>query len=674
LTAVNLSVFNFVNNSTVFADAALYYDPPPPPPKSQLDDIVFTWYDPLGQLAFTEMIGPDDNAAARGFLFVDQTGQWSVNVSYETNSSVYNNKSFDVLPNYWGPGTVHLTHTTAVPDDGFLTIEPGTTVESDSGVALVVRGEVVADGTPANPIVFTSSQIGKSPGDWSYLALYNTSNISVIDNIDLEYSNEGLTLFDSSTNVTNSTFNDNNHSAIHAMFSTGLIKNNYIERGGSGISPIGIRSDGSHVTIEGNEIHFMRTGIYLLATNDSTIDNLIMDSEIYGLWIDNSIVYSTGDTLLGNTGGVQVDSRSEANFEDLTVTGRVEGFGIADKSNAILWNSTVEMAEITTFDLSQNCHVTLVNTTFGTVSGNPGVSIMTGDNSDLTVQNFLTVEVISHDNGSHLENATIDVYDGSTLIQQVQSDQNGLAPLLVLTDMVYMPTPINNLTKVHVSYADLAFQMNNRTVEMAQTHTEMFNGSTEDLDGDGEPDFSDLDIDGDDLSNDIENSIGTDPNNPDSDSDGIPDGYEFDYQSLDPLSAGDASLDPDDDGLTNLEEYLNGTSPDLKDTDGDGVNDLKEIGCGMNPINESDAHDDWDDDGYSNGKECNAGTDLWDPDEGPEPGIDMIMILLAVVIVVVILVLVLIMMRKRRSDTIVEESPSEEEEEEPPEEEPEEAE
>jgi subtilase family serine protease len=46
----------------------------------------------------------------------------------------------------------------------------------------------------------------------------------------------------------------------------------------------------------------------------------------------------------------------------------------------------------------------------------------------------------------------------------------------------------------------------------------------------------------------------------DTDSDGMPDQWEIDY-NLDPLDPTDASSDPDNDGYTNIEEYLNGTNP-----------------------------------------------------------------------------------------------------------------
>ncbi|KPK24587.1 MAG: hypothetical protein AMJ61_13550 [Desulfobacterales bacterium SG8_35_2] len=71
-----------------------------------------------------------------------------------------------------------------------------------------------------------------------------------------------------------------------------------------------------------------------------------------------------------------------------------------------------------------------------------------------------------------------------------------------------------------------------------------------DTDSDGTPDCNDLD----------------------DDNDGIPDDYEL-SQGLNPYDASDANFDPDGDGYTNLEEYNDGTDLQNPDTDGDGVDD-----------------------------------------------------------------------------------------------------
>jgi hypothetical protein len=66
-----------------------------------------------------------------------------------------------------------------------------------------------------------------------------------------------------------------------------------------------------------------------------------------------------------------------------------------------------------------------------------------------------------------------------------------------------------------------------------------------DLDADGVGDACDDDMDGDGLSNTQENVLGTDPQNPDTDGDGLMDGVEVNAHGTNPANA-----DTDGDGLT----------------------------------------------------------------------------------------------------------------------------
>ena len=62
------------------------------------------------------------------------------------------------------------------------------------------------------------------------------------------------------------------------------------------------------------------------------------------------------------------------------------------------------------------------------------------------------------------------------------------------------------------------------------------------------------DPDLDDANNLTEYQYGTDPNDPDTDTDGMPDGWEINY-GLKPSDGNDAGEDTDGDGLTNYREY-----------------------------------------------------------------------------------------------------------------------
>jgi hypothetical protein len=126
-----------------------------------------------------------------------------------------------------------------------------------------------------------------------------------------------------------------------------------------------------------------------------------------------------------------------------------------------------------------------------------------------------------------------------------------------------------------------------------------------------------LDSDGDGLPDIYENMIGTDLNNPDTDGDGLTDYQEVYITGTDPTKydsvtdgVSDADADPDEDGLTNAQEIELGTDPQNDDTDGDGLKGGEEV----NDYHTDPLNPDTDKDGVNDGEEIVLGLDPLKPD------------------------------------------------------------
>ncbi len=119
--------------------------------------------------------------------------------------------------------------------------------------------------------------------------------------------------------------------------------------------------------------------------------------------------------------------------------------------------------------------------------------------------------------------------------------------------------------------------------------------------------YGDTDQDG--LSDWVEYQLDTNPVNPDTDGDTLPDGWEVAYawptNTLNPGVFSGAMIDSDRDDVPDLIEFQRGTRPDLADTDGDGLSDYQEMFVyRTDPLKQ-----DTDGDGISDAAEVTAGTD-----------------------------------------------------------------
>jgi len=114
-------------------------------------------------------------------------------------------------------GEVRIRGSVVVPRGVTLTIEPGTVVRFEKidvdgdGIGdseLYVEGNLVAEGAPGRPIVFTSAEAVPSPRDWKYLFV-NLSRKTTLSRCVSEYAFSGVQIHFSRATVTRCLFRRN---------------------------------------------------------------------------------------------------------------------------------------------------------------------------------------------------------------------------------------------------------------------------------------------------------------------------------------------------------------------------------------------------------------------------------------------------------------------------------
>lgn len=191
-----------------------------------------------------------------------------------------------------------------------LTVDPGVTVLFGPGAGLEVGGALNAQGTPSQPIVFTSNAAIKAPGDWIGLSFlyYGQGELTVLDHCTVEYAGQGnvpavrvLGVPDPLT-IKNSSITNNLNHGIYVLNSSPSIINNSITNNVDGIS----LDLNSLPIITDNVINLNSSnGIYLNGTA-TTYPNAQIRA--------NSLANNTGFNLYADGGSPSITVNAENNW------------------------------------------------------------------------------------------------------------------------------------------------------------------------------------------------------------------------------------------------------------------------------------------------------------------------------------------------------------------------
>ena len=226
--------------------------------------------------------------------------------TYITSGTIDQNTTWDSY------GSPYIINGAVTVNEGVtLTIAPGAQVKLGWGYGnqgqLVINGTLIADGTDAQKIVFTSDRDdtvggdtngdgnGTSPwfGDWHTIQFGSTSRNNLLDQVIIKYASYGVQSYTSSLTVSNSSLLSNNF-GIYAHSSSPLIGNNTI----SG-NQTGIYLDSASPAITGNVITNNGYGIKCVVNSNPTITGNSFDGNTsYAMYFDAT---SSGAVISGNT-------------------------------------------------------------------------------------------------------------------------------------------------------------------------------------------------------------------------------------------------------------------------------------------------------------------------------------------------------------------------------------
>jgi len=224
-------------------------------------------------------------------------------------------------------GDIIVNNGIIVPEGVTLTIEPGTRVmfkhyrgykEPEKRLGLEVNGgTLLALGKPDNQIWFTSDSEEPINGDWWEIFLRNT-NTSKLDYVIVEFSQMGISQFDSEVPITNSIVRWTNSESLYAERSSPAFENNTLYE--NGYHEIALEHYNRDVVIRNN---IFRNGRVAIHTQETT--SLIENNYFTGY--DNEVISITADSesIVKNNRFEDIGNKESAIITESESTATVEG-------------------------------------------------------------------------------------------------------------------------------------------------------------------------------------------------------------------------------------------------------------------------------------------------------------------------------------------------------------
>ena len=207
-------------------------------------------------------------------------------------------------------GEILVTDTVVVRPNVTLRIHPGARVrfvhyrgyrEPERKLNLIVFGRILANGTAAEPIYFTSDASDPQNGDWSMLRLISTTEKSEFNWCVFEFAQHGLNVWDSSPLLSHVVFRWNNWEGVYfeSFSSPTIVWCQIYENGYNGLAAEQLN------TIDMDYCEIWRNGTSGVHIDNSTAEirrSIIQYNLGHGLSVDNNAnLGAFGDAIFSNS-------------------------------------------------------------------------------------------------------------------------------------------------------------------------------------------------------------------------------------------------------------------------------------------------------------------------------------------------------------------------------------
>lgn len=181
-------------------------------------------------------------------------------------------------------GIIQLNGDVVISKNARVTILPGTQIKMASRqdsqlsgndknlIEIIVNGELIAEGTDDNEIVFTSAAKDKRMGDWFGIVIQNRKSTTSLTKVVIEYGFDGITVIASRPNIYSSVIQYNFNSGITCKINANpkIIDNTIYANGWAGV----FSHKKAKPILSGNRISMNDYGVIIMKSGEANLGNL----------------------------------------------------------------------------------------------------------------------------------------------------------------------------------------------------------------------------------------------------------------------------------------------------------------------------------------------------------------------------------------------------------------